>query len=166
MSTRIVILIFIGIVLAARAGEQPACVFCEIVAGRADASRVVYRDDTVVAFLDRSPRNPGHVLVVPMQHADGILDVPPATAARMIEVAQRIAQAIKRADLKAEGITLQSNTGAAAGQAVFHLHLHVIPRFEGEPPNLGEKRVTPAAELDAVAEKLRKALASSSAPAR
>lgn len=153
-------LIFFAIILSARAGEPPApCVFCEIAAGRADASRVVYRDETVVAFVDRAPRNPGHVLVVPVQHAAGILDVPAPTAAHLIVVAQRIAQAIKRTDLQAEGFTLQSNTGAAAGQAVFHLHLHVIPRFAGELPSGGEKNLKPAAELDVVAQKVRTALA-------
>src|SRR4051812_42707857 len=161
-AVRVLLSLFIGLAFIARAGEPPAavCVFCEIAAGRTVSTQVVYRDDTVVAFVDRAPRNPGHVLVIPVQHAAGIIDVPPATAARMIEVAQRIAQAFARTDLKAEGFQLESNTGAAAGQSVFHLHLHVIPRFASEPPNLGEKQIAPAAELNAVAQKLRVALAS------
>jgi histidine triad (HIT) family protein len=78
----------------------------------------------------------------------------------MLQVAQVIAKAIKKTDLKAEGFVLQSNTGAAAGQTVFHLHLHVMPRFTGEALSVpGESRpITPAAELDAVAGKIRAAL--------
>lgn len=138
------------------AQDPRACVFCDIAAGKtAQSSMIVYRDELVVAFMDRAPRNPGHVLVVPIRHADGILDVPASTAARMIAVAQKVAVAIKKTDMKADGFNLQSNTGSAAGQSVFHLHLHVIPRFVGEPPNLGEKNIAPAEDLAAVAKKLR-----------
>lgn len=141
------------------AEEKRPCVFCEIVAGRIDASRVVYRDDTVVAFMSLGQRNPGHVLVVPNEHADGVLDVPSATLGHMAEVAQTIVRAIRKTDLKAEGFNLQSNTGAVAGQTVFHLHLHVIPRFKGEAPSVaGERKSAPAAELDAAAQKIRIAL--------
>jgi diadenosine tetraphosphate (Ap4A) HIT family hydrolase len=145
------------------ADEKKPCVFCEIAAGRLDANRVVYRDETVVAFVNRAPRNPGHVLVVPIQHADGILDAPPATVRHLFEVAQVIAKAIQRTDLKAEGFVLKSSTGAVAGQTVFHLHLHGIPRFKGETPEPlpgQELPIAPAAELDAVAAKIRAALGS------
>lgn len=153
-----------GTGLATAAETRAPCVFCEIAAGTRDATRVVYRDDTVVAFLDRAPRNAGHVLVVPRRHADNILDVSPATLARVAEVAQSIAQAIKRTDLRAEGYTVQSNTGAAAGQTVFHLHFHVIPRFRGEPPAGGEKAIAPEPELAVAAAKIRAALAAKRDP--
>ena len=118
--------LFLILASIALAEETKPCVFCEIVAGRLEAA-IIYRDANVVAFLANSPQNPGHVLVVPVQHADGILDLPPATARAMITLAQKIAQALKRTDLQADGIRLQMNTGAAAGQSVFHAHLHVIP---------------------------------------
>lgn len=135
---------------------QPVCVFCDIAARKTpQSSTIVYQDDLVVAFMDRAPRNPGHVLIVPIQHADGILDVPASTVSRMADVAQKIATAIKKTDLKADGFNLQSNTGRAAGQSVFHLHLHVIPRFVGEPPYQGEKNIASPVEVEAVAKKLR-----------
>ncbi len=147
---------------AVRAAEQ-TCVFCEIAAGKGAAeASVVYRDERVVAFMDRAPRNPGHVLVVPREHADDALTVPPATLGHLVQVAQRIARAIGRTDLKAEGFNLISNNGKAAGQTVFHLHLHVVPRFAGEPATAaaGEPRpVRPAEELAAIAAKIRAALA-------
>lgn len=139
------------------AGPRP-CVFCEIVAGSRPAA-VVHRDDLVVAFMDRAPRNPGHVLIVPVAHAENYLEVPAATLARMSELAQRIGRALRQTDLNAEGIGLVMNTGRAAGQSVFHAHLHVIPRHTGEAPPAGESRITPGPELEVSAAKIRSALA-------
>lgn len=121
----IVLFCLLGTASTLSAQGKPSCIFCEIAAGKtSQGSTIVYQDDLVVAFMDRAPRNPGHVLVIPIQHADGILDVPPSTVSRMAAVAQKIATAIKRTDLKADGFNLQSNTGRTAGQSVFHLHLH------------------------------------------
>lgn len=159
MFMRILIILLLAVTTGI-AEEKKPCVFCEIAAGRLDADRVIYRDDTIVAFLNQSPRNPGHVLIVPIEHADGILDAPPGMLSHLLQVAQVIANAIKQTDLKADGFVLQSNTGAAAGQTVFHLHLHVIPRFAGEAPEVpGESRpIATKAELAAVAGKIRAAL--------
>lgn len=135
---------------------QSKCIFCEIASGKIQNERVVYRDKTVVAFMDRAPRNPGHVLVIPRKHAKDMLEAPPSTLAHMAEVAQRIAKAIQSTDLRAGGFNFSSNTGAAAGQTVFHLHLHVIPRFVGEPPARGEHDgIRPSEELNAVAAMIR-----------
>ena len=158
---KIISLLFVVSASISFAEERKACVFCEIAAGKIQASQVVYRDESVVAFMSHGARNPGHVLIVPKEHADGIIDVPSSALAYMAEVAQLIVRAIKRTDLKADGFNLQSNTGEAAGQTVFHLHLHVIPRFKGElptSPSVSEKKPAPAAELDEVAQKLRLAL--------
>lgn len=126
------IVLLLASVVGFSAAEK-TCPFCEIAAGRLEAS-MIWRDATVMAFLSIGPRNPGHVLVVPVQHAEGVLDLPAATAHHMFDVAQRMARAIKKTDIVAKGFTLKMNTGAAAGQSVFHAHLHVIPRFAGEPP--------------------------------
>lgn len=117
-----------------RIAELPPapCVFCEIVAGARQQESIVYRDDLVVAFLSSGQRNPGHVLIVPAVHAQAFPDVPDATMHHMTDVAKKIAAAIKRTDLKMEGYHLQMNTGTAAGQSVFHAHLHLIPRFIGD----------------------------------
>jgi diadenosine tetraphosphate (Ap4A) HIT family hydrolase len=138
------------------------CPFCEIVTGTRPAA-VVHRDDRLVAFMDQTPRNPGHVLVVPVEHAENYLEMPAETLGAVAVFAQRIGQALREADLKAEGITLQMNTGRAAGQSVFHAHLHVIPRHAGDrgltPRAPGEATPTPLPELEAVAAQLRAALA-------
>ena len=107
------------------------CIFCDIVAGKAESS-IVYRDDLVTAFLDIQPITPGHTLIVPNTHATNLAELPPETGAQLFRVAQRIAAALRMSGLRCEGITLSLADGAAAGQDVFHTHLHVIPRFRDD----------------------------------
>ncbi len=139
-------------------GAAAGCVFCDIVAGRRQQEGVVYRDDRVLAFLSIGPRNPGHVLIVPVAHADNFLEVPADTMHAMTDVAKRIAEAIKHTDLKREGFQLQMNTGQAAGQTVFHAHLHLIPRFKDEPPAKTPEDKVGMDVLAPVAAKIRAAL--------
>jgi histidine triad (HIT) family protein len=106
-------------------------VFSKILSGKAPAS-FVYRDDVVAAFMDIRPVNMGHVLVVPVKPAAHLADVDDVTAARMMVVARRIAEAIRMSGLKCEGVNLFLADGVAAGQEVFHVHLHVYPRFAGD----------------------------------
>lgn len=96
----------------------------------------------------------GHVLIVPVAHAENFLEIPADTMHAMTDAAKKLADAIKRTDLKMEGFVLQMNTGKAAGQTVFHAHLHLIPRYPGEA---AEQR--PMFELAPVAAKIRAALA-------
>ena len=142
---------------------NPDCIFCEIVAGQSEAS-IVYRDDLVTAFMDIYPVNPGHLLVVPNQHASGIEEVPEAICARMFIVGRRMAGAIRGSDLRCEGVNLFLADGAVAGQDVFHSHLHVIPRFRGNPGSIGVKADFSTAAsreaLDLQAETIRNSLAS------
>lgn len=163
MPTKILLFLLTSFSLtAADVSSSAKCIFCEIVAGRtAQSGTICYRDETVVAFMNHAPRNPGHLLIVPVSHAVDLLDAPAATVAHLNEVAQLLARAIKRTDLKVEGFNFQSNTGKAAGQSVFHLHLHIIPRFAGEAPSpTAESRlILPIAGLEAVAKKIRAALA-------
>ena len=137
---------------------KTACVFCDIVAGKRQQEGVVYRDDQVVAFLSIGPRNPGHVLIVPVAHAEDFLEVPAGTMHAMTDVAKQIAEAIKRTDLKMEGFQLQMSTGKAAGQAVFHAHMHVIPRFAAEAPAKTPEERVGMDVLAPVAAKIRAAL--------
>ena len=147
-------------VLSLRAAEAPKpCVFCEIIAGTRQQEGIVYRDDRVVAFLSIGPRNPGHVLIVPAAHAENFLEVPADTMHAMTDAAKKIAGAIKRTDLKMDGFVLQMNTGKAAGQSVFHAHLHIIPRYEGEPPAKTPEDRVGMDVLAPVAAKIRAALA-------
>jgi histidine triad (HIT) family protein len=107
------------------------CIFCEILAGKVPAS-VVVRDGRCMAFMDIQPINAGHVLVVPEDHAARLADLPEETGARMFRTAQRIAAALYEGGLDCEGVNLFLADGEAAGQEVFHVHLHVFPRFEEE----------------------------------
>ena len=140
---------------------SPTCIFCEIVAGDAPAS-VVYRDPLVTAFMDIQPVNPGHLLVIPNEHAVYLADLPPATGGRMFEVAQLLAGALRRTRLKCEGINFFLADGEAAGQEVFHVHLHVLPRFAGDGFGLhygpDYTKLPPRSALDEVAADVRQAL--------
>ncbi len=133
------------------------CIFCLIATKQADAS-VVYEDDTVVAFMDRYPVTPGHLLVVPRHHAVGLEDLDEAAGGQVWSVAHKMARALRRSSLRCEGINLLLCDGEVAFQTVFHLHLHVIPRYTGDgwtiiPETLDRER----ALLDSDAEAIRTA---------
>ena len=108
-----------------------ACVFCEIVAGTAPAIRV-YEDDDYLGILDIRPFTRGHTLVVPKRHSVDLTDTPAETLAGMLAVGQRIAQATRVSGLGATGNNFAINDGKSAMQSVFHIHLHVIPRRDGD----------------------------------
>ena len=108
-----------------------ACVFCEIAAGRAPAIRV-HEDDDFLAILDIRPFTRGHTLVIPKSHSVDLTDTPAATLAAMVALGQRIAQATRASGLAATGNNVAINDGKSAMQTVFHIHLHVIPRRDGD----------------------------------
>ena len=110
---------------------ESACVFCEILRGEQPAS-IVHRDDQCVAFLDIKPINPGHVLVVPVEHGAGLADISEDSAAHMMRVSQRIATAMPASGFRCEGVNLFLSDGRAAFQDIFHVHMHVIPRWQGD----------------------------------
>jgi histidine triad (HIT) family protein len=140
-------------------GDVRQCVFCRIAAGQEPAS-IVRADDDVLAFLTDKPVNAGHVLVVPRAHAVGLSDLPAATGTLMWAVAQELATTLRRDPAWSDGVNLHLSDGEAAGQHVFHVHLHVIPRFRGDGLRITDERHDPPArpELDAVAARLRAAL--------
>lgn len=107
------------------------CVFCEIVRGEGEAS-VAYADQQVLAVMDRGAINPGHALVVPRTHAVGLEDLDECISSHMWLVAHRLARALRRSGLRCEGINLFLADGEAAFQEIFHVHLHVFPRFRGD----------------------------------
>jgi diadenosine tetraphosphate (Ap4A) HIT family hydrolase len=164
----------LGVLPLHGADAAKPCVFCEIIAGQRQPEGIVYRDDEVTAFLSLGARNPGHVLIVPNRHAENFMAVPDDTMHHMTDVAQKLIAAIMRTDLRAEGIMLQMNSGKAAGQSVFHAHLHIIPRFAGDAPTPPAEGATgqadappppkragepfPMTELAPVAAKIRAAL--------
>lgn len=107
------------------------CIFCKIIKKEIISSEI-YRDDTVIAFMDIQPVNPGHVLVIPIQHYPYLKDIEPDIAAKMFVLAQKISNAIRKSNLQCEGINLFLADGEAAGQEIFHAHLHIFPRFKND----------------------------------
>ena len=107
------------------------CIFCKILAGRAEAS-FVYRDDVCSAFMDIQPVNPGHVLVVPNLHATYMADLDEDTAAHLMRIGHRLDAGLRASGLRCEGVNLFLADGEAAMQEIFHVHLHVFPRFAGD----------------------------------
>jgi histidine triad (HIT) family protein len=143
--------------------KDSSCIFCQIIDEKADGS-IVYRDDLVTAFMDIRPVNPGHLLVVPNDHAADLsaLDDEEVTG-HIFKIGKRLAQNLRQTDLNCKGVNLHMADGAAAGQDVFHTHLHVIPRFGGDGLGFlihGQGHVSPSREdLDETAEKITQALA-------
>jgi histidine triad (HIT) family protein len=104
------------------------CIFCKIIAGDIPAA-TVYEDDMFKAIMDISPAAKGHVIILPKKHYANLFELEEETAARVIPVAKKIAAAIMD-ELSCDGINLLQNNGEAAGQTVFHFHMHLIPRYE------------------------------------
>ena len=104
-------------------------IFAKILRGELPCVKV-YENDHVLAFLDIMPRSPGHTLVIPKAAARNIFDILPEDYAHVIRAAQKIAIAAKQA-FNADGMTVAQYSETAGGQVVFHLHMHVMPRFEG-----------------------------------
>lgn len=121
------------------------CVFCEIVAGTSPA-HVVAEDERTMAFMDINPLVRGHVLVVPRAHAAQLWEMAPDDGQALMGTTQRVADAVHRA-LRPDGINLFHATGEAAGQTVFHVHLHVVPRWFDDgfrPPLIPRRRGDPS----------------------
>ncbi|MGE5556161.1 MAG: HIT family protein [Methanocella sp.] len=130
------------------------CIFCRIVSKQAPSS-IVYEDDTVMAFLDIRPLHSGHTLVIPKAHYVDIFDTPEELLEAVHGVAKRVAFAVKKAT-NADGISIIQQSGAAAGQDIFHIHVHVVPRFLGQKlPSFHDLVVVDRAELDVMAAKIR-----------
>jgi histidine triad (HIT) family protein len=107
------------------------CKFCDILSGKLPSSQV-YQDEICTAFLDIQPVNPGHTLVVPNRHAAFLADLDEDNGAHLFRIAQRLAAALRRSGIKCEGVNLFLADGEAAFQDVFHVHLHIFPRYVGD----------------------------------
>ena len=106
------------------------CVFCRIVAKEIPAA-VVYEDELTIAFMDAGQVNPGHVLVAAKGHAETLFDLDDAQAAALLRAAARVARAIRGA-FQPQGLSVYQANGKAAWQTVFHYHMHLLPRHEGD----------------------------------
>jgi histidine triad (HIT) family protein len=113
---------------------DPDCIFCRILAGELPA-RVVEEDERTIAFMDIAPATRGHALVIPRAHSVDLLSIGEQDLQAVILAARRLAARAKER-LGADGVNLINSCGAAAWQTVFHFHVHVIPRYEGDPLQL------------------------------
>lgn len=116
------------------ADRDPDCIFCKIISGELPGT-IVAEDERTVAFMDISPATRGHALVVPRRHARDLAEISEEDLAACAAAARRLAVRARDA-LGAEGVNLLNSFGAAAWQTVFHFHLHVIPRYAGDPLQL------------------------------
>jgi len=134
------------------------CIFCKIIKGDLPCSKI-YEDNKILAFLDIQPINKGHVLIIPKTHKKLISELDDKTLGNMIILANKINQAIRESDIKSEGVNLFLADGEAAGQEVFHAHLHVIPRFDKDgfgvifPKDYKDK--SQREELDIISKKIQ-----------
>jgi histidine triad (HIT) family protein len=135
-------------------------IFARILRGELPA-HMVHEDDQTIVFMDVMPQGNGHTLVVPKAPSRNLLDADPAVLGALMAVTQKIAVAVKQA-FNADGVTIMQFNEPASGQSVFHLHVHVIPRFDGVPlrPHSGEMEKPEV--LAANAEKIKQALTSGS----
>lgn len=132
--------------------------FAGILRGDAPAS-IVYEDEHSIAFMDLMPQVEGHTLVIPRASCQDLMDIPPDALAGTVRATQIVAKAVKKA-FAAPGIMIAQLSGAEAGQTVFHLHFHILPRFQGIELKLHAAAVASRAKLDADAERIRQALIS------
>src|SRR5680860_199931 len=128
-------------------------VFAKVLRGEIPCHKI-YEDNDTLAFLDIMPRSDGHALVITKEKARDLYDISPAGLAKLMAVVQTLAPKIKQA-MGADGVLIAQFNGAAAGQTVFHLHVHIIPRKEGESLRPEGARMEDQAKLAAVSEKIR-----------
>ena len=145
--------------------DQKDCIFCKILEGELEAS-IVYQDKICSAFVDIQPVNPGHLLVIPNRHAPYLADLKEEEGTQIFRVAHRLTAALRESGVKCEGVNFFLADGEAAMQEVFHVHLHVFPRYDGDgfglkfAPKYFHK--PERKELSEIAEKIRNALEAAS----
>ena len=144
--------------MAASVGD---CIFCKIVRREAPAS-IVREDASTLAFMDIQPMNPGHVLVIPKAHAAYVEDLPREAVGPILEASTEISRALRTSGIRCEAVSFYLANGREAGQEVFHVHMHVIPRWRGDGLGLrvGTDRghLADRKELDSLAAKIRTAM--------
>ncbi|MEI7933221.1 MAG: HIT family protein, partial [Alphaproteobacteria bacterium] len=131
-------------------------IFAKILRGEIPSVKV-FEDAKTLAFMDVMPQADGHVLVIPKEPAEDVLDLSANGMTAMMATTQKIARAVDKA-LTPDGILLTQYNGAAAGQSVFHIHFHIVPRWEGVPMAPHGKVMVQAATLEPIAAKIRSAL--------
>lgn len=133
------------------------CIFCKIAEKKSDAT-IVYEDTDTLAFLDIHPLNPGHTLVIPKRHYENMLEMPPTEAGRVFVSVAKVMRGVETAS-KADGISVGQSNGKAASQEVFHMHVHIIPRYNHEMlSGFPNRKTLHRSELDKIGEKIRNSI--------
>lgn len=133
------------------------CIFCKIVDKEADAT-VVFEDPATIAFLDIHPLNPGHTLVIPKKHYVNMLEMPSHEAGRVFASVARVMKGVEKASM-ADGISVGQSNGKAASQEVFHMHVHIIPRYNHEMMSgFPNRKQMHRAELEEIGKKIKHAI--------
>lgn len=135
---------------------DPSNVFAKILRGELPAAKV-FEDERTLAFMDIMPRAPGHTLVIPKEPARTLLDLSPEGISSLALSVQKVARAVK-AGMEADGLTIQQFNESAGGQVVFHIHFHIIPRWDGMAMRPHTSEMAPKDEIAANAERIRAAL--------
>ncbi len=128
------------------------CVFCKIISGDFDSAKV-FEDNHIFAFLDVNPVTWGHTLVVPKKHYENLFDVDEETLTKVMVATKHIAKRVKNV-LQADGVRISQSNGKEAGQAIFHFHVHIIPRYQDDGVSMSD--VTTARPAKADFEELKK----------
>lgn len=115
--------------------KKEDCIFCKLSNGEIPTN-ALYEDDIVKVIFDLNPASKGHVLIIPKNHFDDIYSMDNATAAHVFQTAVKVSKAMKEA-LNCDGLNIVQNNGEAAGQTVFHFHMHIIPRIKGDTVSVG-----------------------------
>ncbi len=129
------------------------CIFCKIVAGDIPSSKILETENTL-AFLDISPVNKGHVLVIPKEHYETLTDIPDDLLSLVVKDMKKVAVAVMMAT-KADGYNIQMNNYASAGQVVMHAHFHIVPRFKGDGFELWPGREYECGEAESVMDDIK-----------
>ena len=132
------------------------CIFCKLANGVIPTNSI-YEDDLFNVILDVGPATRGHSLILPKKHAANLMELDEDTAAKAMQLAKKLAPVLME-KMHADGLNVVQNNGEAAGQTVFHLHIHVIPRFEGDTISVKWKQGEMPADLDAIAGEIKACL--------
>lgn len=135
---------------------MPDCIFCKIAKGEIPAD-IIYEDENCLAFLDITPINPGHVLLIPKKHYENLYDLPDEILTQLAPIIKKLAIAIKKG-VQAEGINIGMNNERPAGQLVSHAHFHIMPRFSNDGFHHWRGQPYKEGESSKIASKIKKFL--------
>jgi histidine triad (HIT) family protein len=138
---------------------MPECIFCGIIRGTRPSIKI-FEDDNMIAFMDYKPVTKGHILIAPKRHTELLTELEDSLAGDMIVLAKKVGKALKKSKLNCHAINYIMSDGAEAGQRIFHVHMHVIPRYRGDGFGLRmperDEEETDEKKLERTAAKIRK----------